>query len=442
MKMQPSDEMVGAYGDSSYGLRLDTLIRIRWLAIAGQTAALLFTAFALEYELPLAGALALVSASAWLNVFLRARHAASTRLSGPHAAVLLGYDILQLAALLYLTGGMQNPFAVLLVVPVIVSATAHSFRQIVPLGALAILAATVLAFRHLPLPAPPGEPVSLPILVIAGMWVAVCSTLVFTAVYAYLVAHEARKLSAALAATELVLQREQHLSALDGLAAAAAHELGTPLATIALVSREMMRELPGTSPLAEDAKLLRDQAERCRGILRKLSSLSDDPESHLARMPLSSMMEEVAAPHRDFGVSISIGPGVRPDEPVLRRNPGVLYGLGNLLENAVDFAVSKVEFSARWDGRQISIVIGDDGPGYPADLLERIGEPYMTSRRREREATGGGLGLGLFIAKTLLERSGAQLVFFNATGGGARIEVHWPRRLVDISLAAGSVSEA
>jgi two-component system sensor histidine kinase RegB len=338
--------------------------------------------------------------------------------------------------LLYLTGGLQNPFAVLLVVPVVVSAATQSPRYILPLGGLTVAAATLLVFFHQPLPWQTGKSLQLPLAFVAGTWVAIVSTLVFTAVYAYRVADEARKLSDALAATELVLQREQHLSNLDGLAAAAAHELGTPLATIALVSKEMMRELSEDSPLREDASLLRSQAERCRQILQKLSSLSGEGDSHIGRLALSSLMEEVAAPHRSFGVELSVGPGSVAGEPVFARNPGILYGLGNLVENAVDFAGSRVEFTAAWDAETITIVIRDDGPGFAREMLERLGEPFLTSRRRDPEATGGGLGLGLFIAKTLLERSGAQVDFANSDRTdtpGAIVTVRWLRPGIDLA---------
>lgn len=430
------DKMYGKPGGSR--LRLETLVAIRWLAILGQTLAVTVVAFVLGYEFQLALCLALIAMSAWLNVFLRLRYKASYRLPDKAAMALLAYDILQLSALLYLTGGLQNPFSVLLVVPVIVSAATQSPRQILPLGGLTVAAATVLVFFHQPLPWEAGRSLDLPLALLAGTWVAIVSTLVFTAVYAYRVADEARKLSDALAATELVLQREQHLSNLDGLAAAAAHELGTPLATIALVSKEMMRELAEDSPLREDASLLRSQAERCRQILQKLSSLSGEGDSHIGRLALSSLMEEVAAPLRSFGVELAVTPGAKPGEPVLARNPGILYGLGNLLENAVDFAKTRVEFSAAWDGSIITVSIRDDGPGFSPNMIERVGEPFLTTRSRDPEAKGGGLGLGLFIAKTLLERSGATVEFANsrkAETPGALVTVRWRRDEVDLSLA-------
>ena len=179
----------------------------------------------------------------------------------------------------------------------------------------------------------------------------------------------------ALAATELVLQREKHLSALDGLAAAAAHELGTPLGTIAVVAKELERELTEDDPQADDIRLLRTQTERCREILSKLTSLSSMPEGHMGRMPISHILEDVAAPHRDFGITISLSMNGNGPEPVTVRNPGLLYGLGNILENAVDFATSEVGLEARWDETGVSVIINDDGPGFSPDIVGRLGEP-------------------------------------------------------------------
>jgi two-component system, sensor histidine kinase RegB len=429
---------------STSNLRLETIVLIRWLAVAGQVSAVFFVAFVLGYEFYLSLCLALIAASAWLNLFLRMRYRASFRLTENAAMALLGYDILQLSLLLFLTGGMQNPFALLLIVPVVVSATTQSFWQFVPLGILAVSCATLLIFFHLPLPWTPGETLRLPLIYVVGNWVAVTSTLAFTAIYAYRVADEARKLSDALAATELVLQREQHLTTLDGLAAAAAHELGTPLATIALVSKEMQRELPPDSPLCEDAQLLRGQAERCRQILQKLSSLTEEGEHHIGTLALSSLMEQVAAPHRNFGILINVEPGSIAGEPIVIRNPAIVYGLGNLIENAVDFAEKEVTFAAWWDDETILVSLVDDGPGFSADVLERIGEPYVTSRRRFSPPKGGGLGLGLFIAQTLLQRSGAVVEFTNIQEPGrhgAKITIAWPRSQIDIAYREAGETE-
>jgi two-component system sensor histidine kinase RegB len=412
----------------SHRLRLNTLVRLRWLAIVGQSVTVLFVGYWLGFPLPVVPCFALIACSAVLNVSLALQYPATHRLPPPAAFGILTFDALQLAGLLYMTGGLTNPFSLLMAVPVVISATSLPLGMTSLLGGLVIAMATLLAFFHLPLPWFEGIELSMPFIYVAGAWVALSSSIAFTGIYAFRVAEEARLLANALSATELVLQREQHLSALDGLAAAAAHELGTPLATIALVAREMERALGSDTTYAEDVKLLRSQSERCREILKRLTSLSTESEEHLARLPLTSLVEEVTAPHRDFGISIQLKPGDRQGpEPVGRRNPGVIYGLGNLVENAVDFAKGRVVIGWRWNEEEVAFTIVDDGPGFPPEIVSRIGEPYMSTR--QGPGRGGGMGLGLFIAKTLLERSGANLSFRNSNtpGEGALVEIAWPR---------------
>jgi two-component system sensor histidine kinase RegB len=409
-------------------LRLNTLIRLRWLAIVGQSITVVIVAYGFSFPLPVISCFALIFSSAVLNAYLALDYPASHRLLPSAAFAILTFDALQLAGLLYMTGGLVNPFSLLMAVPVVVSAASLPRRMTALLGGMVILMVTLLAFFHLPLPWYDGIELTMPFVYVAGTWVALVSSIAFTGIYAFRVADESRLLANALSATELVLQREQHLSALDGLAAAAAHELGTPLATIALVAREMERALGQDHPQAEDIKLLRSQSERCREILKQLTSLSSESETHLARLPLTSLVEEVTAPHRDFGIQIVLAPSdMQGPEPVGRRNPGVMYGMGNLVENAVDFAKSRVTIGWRWDEQEVSFTIVDDGPGFPPEIVGRIGEPYMSTRQGAEP--GGGLGLGLFIAKTLLERAGATLAFRNSNkpGEGALVEVSWPR---------------
>ncbi|AZN97624.1 HAMP domain-containing histidine kinase [Mesorhizobium sp. M9A.F.Ca.ET.002.03.1.2] len=412
----------------SQRLRLNTLIRLRWLAIVGQSLTVLVVAYGLKFPLPVSLCFALIACSAWMNLLLTFRYPAAHRLTPLPAFAILTFDSLQLAGLLYMTGGLTNPFSVLVTVPVVISATSLPLRLTAILGTLVMVAASLLVFFHLPLPWYEGAPLAMPFIYVAGMWMAVFSSIAFTAIYAFRVAEEARLLANALAATELVLQREQHLSALDGLAAAAAHELGTPLATITLVAKEMEKALRGDPKYGEDVTLLRSQSERCREILKRLTSLSSEGEAHLSRLPLTSLVEEVTAPHRDFGISIKLRPGERVGpEPVGRRNPGVIYGLGNLVENAVDFARKVVTVRWSWNEATVTFSITDDGSGFPPEIIDRIGEPYMSTRQGTE--AGGGLGLGLFIAKTLLERSGATLDFRNSSepGEGAVVQISWPR---------------
>jgi two-component system sensor histidine kinase RegB len=263
------------------------------------------------------------------------------------------------------------------------------------------------------------------------VWLSIVLAIGFIGVYAWQITEESRQLADALAATELVLAREQHLSQLDGLAAAAAHELGTPLSTIAVIAKELENAIRAESPQGEDVRLLREQANRCRDILAKLTELSSEGEP-FARVPLTALLEEVVAPHRNFGVTIEVAlPGERRAEPAGGRNPAILYGLGNLLENAVDFAKERVVVSAQWSEDAVEVSIADDGAGFAPEVLGRIGEPYVTTRRRNpHEAEGpAGLGLGFFIAKTLLERSGATLTFENRSlpDRGAMVRVRWRR---------------
>lgn len=436
--MQSAAPSPPGFGHST--VRLVTLIRIRWLAIAGQSAAVLGVRFGLGFDLPTIPCLLLIACSVIVNIALKARFPGNVRLTAAWAMGLLAYDIVQLAALVYFTGGLNNPFSFLLLAPVMVSATILPPQRTLALGGLAALAATVLVLVHWPLPWREPAGLDLPPLYLAGVWAALVLSLAFMGVYAFQVADEARKLADALAATELVMAREHHLNALDGLAAAAAHELGTPLATIALVARELEREVPAGSDWSEDIELLRTQSERCRAILAKLRSLSSDPDQHFARMSVSDMIEEVVEPHRGLGVDIHIDLPTGDPLPRGKRNPAILYGIGNLVENAVDFAASEVSVTARWDDRAVTLTVADDGPGFPSGVIDRIGEPYLSSRRRAdgRDiGTGGGLGLGVFIAKTLLERSGAQLQFANrrAPDSGARVDIVWPRSKFESSSA-------
>jgi two-component system sensor histidine kinase RegB len=424
------------FGDTSVrSLKLDTLVRLRWLAVAGQTAAVLFVRFGLGFHLPLMECFALIGASMALNILLRLRFSSIHRLDGIHATLLLGWDALQLTGLLWLTGGLENPFACLLLAPVLVSSASLPPRSTALLGVVVAVATTVLAAFHAPLPWGTASPPSLPVLYVVGIWLALILTLSFSALYAFRVADESRRLAEALTATELVLQRERHLVALDGLAAAAAHELGTPLGTIAVVAREMERELPAGSPLAEDVALLRSQTERCRDILRKLSSMGEDPDAFFARQSLVGVIEEVVEPFRDLGTDLEVRRIGEGAEPIGRRNPAILYGLGNIVENAVDFAETRVTITIDWNDREVTVVVGDDGPGFSSGVLERLGEPWVTTREPlgpdegGREGAGGGLGLGFFIAQTFLMRSGARVTCDNKhfPEHGAEIRIQWPR---------------
>lgn len=413
-------------------VRVDTLVGLRWFAVVGQLAAVLVVRFGLDFSLPFWECVAVIALYAWVNVVLRLQFRMKPRIEPGLAGWLLAFDIVELTVLIFLTGGLQNPFSFLLLGPVMIAATVLPPHMTLRIGGFAVLCATLLVFVHMPLPWASDDPLQLPPLYMLGIWITILLAIAFIGAYAWQIAEEARLLADALAATEIVLEREQHLSQLDGLAAAAAHELGTPLATISVVVKELERELPPDSPHADDVRLLREQAQRCRDILGKITQLpaSGTP---FDRLPISSLLDSVIAPHRHMDIAIDLVlPAEREDEPVGPRNPAILYGLGNLVENAVDFAHERVEVVARWTERDVAVTISDDGPGFSPDILNRIGEPYVTTRGRDRrgpEGESSGLGLGFFIAKTLLERSGATVAFLNRMPPerGAVVRVRWPR---------------
>jgi two-component system sensor histidine kinase RegB len=370
-----------------------------------------------------------------VNLFLMTARPTQGPVREWEAAAQLAYDILQLAVLLGLTGGVRNPFLVLFIAPVAISATVLRPGITAALAGLAILCVGALMVWRAPLPWLHGVPLTLHPLYEAGLASAAVTGLVFTGIYAWAVAAEEERMTLALAAAESVLAREQRLSALGALAAAAAHELGTPLATIHLVAKETQRSLPADSPLTEDVSLLVSQAERCRSILQQLAVRPEEGDIVLARAPLGALLEECVKPHRGLGVDIRIslsGPeGEAP--PAVRRLPEILHGLGSLIENAVGFAAAEVEILARWEPEVISVTVRDDGAGFPADVLPRLGAPYLSMRRDAMRGEAGGLGLGFFIAKTLLERSGAVVNAYNRPPprSGAAVSVTWPRASIE-----------
>ena len=423
-----SDTSLIAESEPSTGfgrISLRTLVPIRWVAIAGQALTILIVHYGLGYRLPLLPALGVVGSSALLNVVLILLRQAAARLGERDAALCLGYDILQLAILLYLTGGLQNPFSILILAPVTVAATILSRRPVIALSILAVAAISTLTLWHRPLPWR-TEPLVFPPELILGIWIALVLATVFIGGYTWSVAQEARRLRDAVSATQLALAREQRVSAVGALAAAAAHELGSPLATIAVVAKELVRDLPDDSPHTEDAALLLSQSERCRRILAELAQHPEhDGASPYTRLPISALVETAGAPHQEHGVKLIFAtagqPG--PEEPLVRRSPEIMHGLNNLIQNAVQFARREVSVTTFWDKTTVTVEVADDGPGFPLHLLGRIGEPYISTRA----GAADHMGLGIFIAQSLLERSGAVLVFDNLPEGGAHVAISWNR---------------
>lgn len=433
-------------------VRLRTLIILRWLAVLGQGGAIFIASQMLMLDIPLGFCMLAIGASVISNLVAIAIYPQNRWLPESEVLLTLLFDLSQLAFLVYLTGGLNNPFALLILAPVTVSAMTMRTSSTLLIGAIAMLMVTALTQFHFPLLTEDGTILEMPTVFVAGFWVAIMIGIVFLAIYAGRVTAETYSMSQALLATQMALAREQKLTDLGGVVAAAAHELGTPLATIKLVSAELLEELEDRPDLKEDAALIRQQADRCRDILQSMGRAGKD-DLHLRSAPLSAVVEEAAEPHRDRGkqVHLNFTADTEADGPMptIMRKPEVIHGLRNLIQNAVDFSGEQVWIDASWSTSQIVLRVIDDGPGFPVDLLGRIGEPFLSRRRSTPDKTSRpgyeGMGLGLFIAKTLLERTGAEVIFDNGVPGedpaartGAIAEVSWPSEALLAEQTNGS----
>jgi two-component system sensor histidine kinase RegB len=453
-----NDFTSGLLGEkSSQGLvRLQTLIILRWLAVIGQITTIIIATFYLNLQIDLGMCFLAISASIITNLVAIFVYPVSRRLPEREVMYTLLFDLTQLAFLLYLTGGLNNPFALLILAPVTVSAMTLRPQSTLFLAGLAMVMVTILGVYYVPLRTAEGFILRMPQVFVIGFWVAVMIGIAFLAIYARRVTAETYSMSQALLATQMALSREQKLTDLGGVVAAAAHELGTPLATIKLASAELIEELDDRPLLQEDASLIREQAERCRDILQSMGRAGKD-DLHLRTAPLSALIEEAAEPHSDRGKELHFDyiPSDDTDDrmPNILRRPEIIHGLRNLIQNAVDFASDNVWIDAQWSAETLAIRVIDDGKGYPTDLMGRIGDPFIGRRNRKERADNRqeyeGMGLGLFIAKTLLERSGAELTFANGSDGsspapgtrsGAIAEVTWP--IASIDAPATGQSEA
>jgi len=407
---------------------LRTLVFVRWIVIIGQLVTVLTVAFGFRFPMQLTAVLTVVALAVIVNLLgmiMRRGRALSDRT----VAFYLAFDILQLSALLFLTGGLTNPLAVLVLGPIAVAAAVLGRDYSFALTFLAIICLAALFASPFDLPWNGGGSPRLPDLYQLGIWIALTLACGFISTYNWSVSGEARRISEALAETQLTLAREQQLTALGTLAAAAAHELGTPLSTITVVAKELGRDLPPDSPFAEDVALIQSQCERCRAILAELARKPEDAEeSPFNRLPLDQLIEAAAAPHRMPGIRLDIRNSAAPgiEMPILRRTTEIMHGLGNILQNAMQFATTAVRVETRTDAQWIAMTVSDDGPGFSSGLLGRLGEPYLSLRDQEHEH----LGLGIFIAQTLLERTGAEVTFVNGLDGaleGAAVTIIWPR---------------
>ena len=437
-------------------IRLRTMIWLRWCAIVGQLAAITLAQKFYNLQLELGLCYLAVGVSVVGNLIAIFVFPENKRLNEAENFLMVLFDLLQLCFLIYLTGGLHNPFTILILGPVIVSATIMTLRSTIIIGATALTLVTLMVFFHLPLRTEQGFIMRIADVFVFGQWTAITIAVIFLSLYARQITEEMNSMGDAVVATQMALSRTQMLNNLGGVVAAAAHELGTPLATIKLTSAELIEELADQPDLQDDARLIREQADRCRDILQSMGRAGKE-DLQIRSAPLVEVIREAAEPHLNRGKDVlidALGSDTATDDmfdppPALRR-PEIIHGLRNLIQNAVDFARSTVWVEARWTDKVVSVRIMDDGPGYPTNMLGRIGDPFVRNRRTERDRVERpeyeGMGLGLFIAKTLLQRSGAELSFANGSDRGngstrrrgAVVEVVWPRTaIVPPSLPKG-----
>ena len=427
--------MSNKIGEAESRLRLDTLLELRWSSIAVQTMAVLIASVGFNLNFNYRLCLLLIASSAVANIVLGHSRPGGARLKVTGAAAVLSFDIALLTGLLYVTGGLSNPLAILYAIPILIAATALPGTITFALSIMALIQSCALIFVHRPLPWFGEQAIDFPILLTTSIWGALAFTVGLCSLFTSRISSENQKASDALLAVERVLEKEKHLTQLDGLAAAAAHELGTPLATIALVAKELRNDLPETDAVQDDLDLLRSQVERCRQILSKLAVLGQQEDDFLDRISIDHLVHEIAGHQAALGRAIDYTKSGAGDEPVILKNAAMLHSLTNLIDNAADFARSKITIRATWSTDQVALEIKDDGPGYPADLLDKFGEPYLSasaSKADARRSGSSGLGIGLFISKTLIERSGARIIFTNSRGPetGAITRVIWPRAVI------------
>ena len=396
------------------GIRARTLINLRWIAVLGQTITCLVVDNFFGFQLPWLEILLTILALIISNLFLYPRYSVNSRLSETSTTFVIAGDILQLALLIFFTGGLSNPFVVLFITPIAITVTSLPIRSTSILIILTIIFITILGFFNYPLENDLTN-LFVPPIFILGMWVSLFVTILFLSFYAGGLTDESRKISAALKVAENLLVREKNLSSLDGLAAAAAHHLGTPLGTISLIANELKNDDGVNESAKKDLMILSQEVDKCKKILGSLGEKPSSDDDLITKIELQALLEELCEliKIKEIKFSINFNEGdLGIKEILLTRRSELLLGLANIIENAADFAKSTVELNVSKKDKFINLEINDDGKGFSSSILSRIGDPYVSSRSKSSN-NGDGLGLGFFISKTLLERLNITLQAYN-----------------------------
>ena len=408
-------------------LHLDkkTLVNLRWIAIAGQLIAINFVHFYLKLDLPYVETHIIIFIGLITNIVLQFNIRAN-QLKDLSASLFLAYDLLQITILLYLTGGIFNPFTLLIIVPTIVSSTFLSMGTTIILGTLTICLLFFLKEFYRMLPGFDIYNFNLPEYYLAGTLVSIIIGLVFLSYFGIKFSGETKKRSEALDKLQQVMAKEYELDSLGGQAAAAAHSLGTPLATISVVAKELKKEVGDKSKHSKDLDLLISQAKRCSDILKKISKKEIRDDQFINLIKAEDLLEEIIVSFKETtDKKITLFENEDKNKISIKRSPEIVYGLRNFIGNAIKFADKEVHIKLISDEQNLVLVVNDDGPGFAEDIIKLIGEPYLKSRSKQT-TDRAGLGLGIFLGKTLLERKKAQLTFFNKEDlKGATVKIAW-----------------
>ena len=417
-------------------LQLDkkTLVSLRYIAIFGQLLAINIVYVYLNLTFPIIESYIIIFIGLSTNLYLQFR-IKSNQLKDIYASLFLIYDLIQLSALLYLTGGILNPFSFLLIIPAIVSSTFLSMGTTMILGVVTSILLFVLTYFFLPLPGIENNLFTFPIYYKTGILIAILIGLIFLSYFGIRFAGETKKRSEAFNKLQEVISKEYELESLGGQAAAAAHSLGTPLATISVVAKELKKDIGDNAEYSKDIDLLISQTKRCSEILKKISRKQIEEDQFISSVKIENLIEEIIDSFRETSSKeINLICEADTNKIDIQRTPEIIYGFRNFIGNAVKFSKSKVAIYIKSDLNNITISIIDDGPGFPDDIKNILGEPYIKSKSKD-VSSNSGLGLGTFLGKTLLEKQGANLFFsHNIKLGGASVIISWNTKNLQLNV--------
>lgn len=408
------------------GLRitLETLINIRWIAIVGQFFTVSVVEYFLKFEFPYFGTLTLIFLSALVNVYLEINKSKFLTINNFYATLSIFYDLVQLILLLFMTGGLSNPFSILIIVPTTISVTYLSRGSSQFIVTCSIIFSTVIAFYHMPLPYPVNESLVLPKYYNIGLWLSLGIGIIFLGNYAYQLGRDNRVRSTALSRLEEELTKEKVVNSVGGMAAAAVHELATPLATISLVSKELQKQLKDNSNIKEDINLLIEQSERCSSILKDIAQRKQKDEFIENISPKELINEIVFSLNNISNKEINVENLNLNQRMKMTKKTEISYALRNFIENSIKFAKNKINIEIDQSKKRTAITISDDGDGFNKDIIANLGQPYLHSDNIKKNKKG--MGLGVFISKSLLERCLAQVTFRNNKSlPGASVKIVW-----------------